>query len=84
MIELVGFAILVVMFASWMEPVQVIKEWLGLHTFRFGWIWSCSKCLGFWSGLIYFQDPFKAGIVSLLAYLITQVIERAESWYNED
>ena len=84
MIQLVGFAILVVMFASWMDPVQVIKDWIGIREVRFGWIVSCSKCLGFWSGLIYFQDPFKAAIVSLLAYLITYVIDRTESWYTGD
>jgi len=84
MIELVGFAILVVMVASWFDPIQVIKEYIKLERIRFAWIFSCSKCLGFWSGLIYFQNPFKAGIVSLLAYLITNIIDRVEHWYTKD
>ena len=83
MIVLVGFAVLVVMFASWLEPVQVIKQELKLEKIRFAWILSCAKCLGFWSALIYFQNPFKAGIVSLLAYIISHIIDQIENWYQK-
>lgn len=83
MIELVGFAILVVMFASWFGPIQALKEHLKLEEIRFAWILSCPKCLGFWSALIYFQDIFTAGVVSLLAYFISHLIDQIEAWYQK-
>lgn len=83
LVELVGAAVLAVMFASWFQPIQVIKDHFGIREVRFSWVLDCPKCVGFWGGLIYFQDPFKAGIVALLAYSMSHLIDRMEHWYQK-
>ena len=81
-VELVGFAIIGVMVASFFQPIQVVKEYIGLDKIRFGWVFSCAKCFTLWAGVIYFQDIFKAVIVSLLAYFISFLIDLVENWYK--
>ena len=84
MIELVGLAVLVVMWTSWFSPAQAFKEVvLKLENIRFGWILSCPKCMGFWVGLVYHQDFFKAALTALLAYLISHLIDQVEAWYQK-
>ena len=83
MIELVGAAVLAVMFAHWFTPIQVIKEYLGANEVRFGWVLDCPKCVGFWGSLLYFHDPFKAGIVALLAFLISHLLDRIDYFYEK-
>lgn len=83
MIQLVGAAILAVMFASWFLPIQVMKDHFNIRRYRFTQYLDCPKCVGFWGGLIYFEDLFKAGIVALLAYIISHLIDRIEEWYQK-
>jgi len=83
-VELVGLSVLVVMWTSWFGPAQAFKEViLKLENIRFGWILSCPKCMGFWTGLIVFEDFYKAGIVALLSYLVSYLIDRVEYFYQK-
>ena len=84
MIELVGLAVLVVMWTSWFGPAQAFKEViLKLDNIRFGWVLSCPKCMGFWVGLVYYQDFFKAAITALLAFIISHIIDRIDYFYEK-
>jgi len=82
MIHLIGLAILSWMFAEGFEPIQLIKYKLKLNDpdIYYGglvyWIVkaiNCSLCTGFWTGLIFFQDPFKGAIVSVVAEAISRL-----------
>ena len=80
MIKVVGLAILCVMLTFWFSPIQSIKmkitskmpDWMATP-------FICSKCCGFWVGLIVFQDIFLAAITSFTAYVIDNII-----YYIED
>lgn len=37
-------------------------------------LFSCSLCLSFWIGLIYFQNPFNAAISAVLSSFINKLI----------
>ena len=76
MIELVGIAVLVNMFTHWFTPIQKAKGWIGK-------LLVCSKCAGFWIGLIYFQSLPLAALTSLVSYLIDNMIYNIEIWKNK-
>ena len=84
MTEIVGIAILCNMLTHWFEPIQSVKYkvvdrlpmWIAKPLL-------CSKCAGFWVGLIYFQNPILAAITSLTSYLIDNLIYNIELWKNK-
>ena len=85
MIEILGIAILCNMLTHWFEPIQSVKMWFTDKLPQ--WIatpFLCSKCMGFWLGLIYFQNPILAAITSFTAYLIDNLIYSIEIWKNQD
>jgi len=85
MIEILGIAVLVNMLTHWFAPIQKAKGWvvdrLPLWVAK---LLVCSKCAGFWVGLIYFQDPILAALTSLTAYLIDNLIYKIEIWKNQN
>jgi len=84
MVEVLGIAILCNMLTHWFEPIQSVKYkvvdrlpmWIAKP-------FLCSKCAGFWVGLIYFQNPILAAITSLTAYLVDFLIYEIEIWKNK-
>jgi len=84
MIEIVGIAILCNMFTHWFEPIQKIKyKVVDRLPLWIGKVFLCSKCAGFWVGLIYFQDPILAAVTSLTSYLVDNLIYNIEIWKNK-
>jgi len=84
MIEIVGIAILCNMFTHWFEPIQNIKyKVVDRLPLWIGKVFLCSKCAGFWVGLIYFQDPILAAVTSLTSYLVDNLIYNIEIWKNK-
>jgi len=85
MSEILGMAVLVNMLTHWFTPIQKAKGWvvdrLPLWVAK---LLVCSKCAGFWVGLIYFQDPILAALTSLTAYLIDNLIYKIETWKNQN
>jgi len=84
MLEVLGIAILCNMLTHWFEPIQSVKYkvvdrlpmWIAKP-------FLCSKCAGFWVGLIYFQNPILAAITSLTAYLVDFLIYEIEIWKSK-
>lgn len=84
MIEIVGIAVLVNMFTHWFTPIQKAKGWVvDRLPLWIGKLLVCSKCAGFWIGLIYFQSLPLAAITSLVSYLIDNMIYNIEIWKNK-
>ena len=86
MIEIVGIAILCNMWSHWFQPIQKVKHLL-LDGRIPDWmypIFVCSKCTGFWVGLIYFQNPILAAITSLVSYLVDNLIYSIEIWKDKN
>jgi len=85
MVEVLGISILCNMLTHWFEPIQSVKYkvvdrlpmWIAKP-------FLCSKCAGFWVGLIYFQNPILAAITSLTAYLIDNIIYSIELWKSQN
>ncbi len=84
MIEILGISILCNMITHWFTPIQSVKykivdklpQWMATP-------FLCSKCLGFWLGLIYFQNPILAAITSFTAYLVDFIIYQIELWKSK-
>jgi hypothetical protein len=83
MIELFGLAVICWMIAEGFEPLQVFKKigpydisdpsyWTGLMYWIVKFI-NCSLCCGFWIGLIYYEDIFKAALTSVIAEGISRL-----------
>ena len=75
MIEIIGIAILVNFWTHWFSPIQWFKDKVGWYRLpeMFSFL-NCTKCLGFWSGLVVTQSLYQAAAISLLAYLINNII----------
>ena len=83
MIKIIGLAVLVNMFTHWFRPIQWVKDKVGWHKLpeMFSFL-NCTKCLGFWSGLVVTQNLFQAAAISLVAYLIDNLIYYIENGKN--
>ena len=83
MIEIIGIAVLVNMFAHWFRPIQWVKDKVGWYRLpeMFSFL-NCTKCLGFWSGLVVTQNLYQAAAISLLAYLIDNLIYYIDNGKN--
>ena len=81
--QIIGIAVLSVMFAWWFEPVQWIKTALQLYKWNCAKYLYCSKCISFWSSLIWFQDLFLAGITALTAFVIDNLIHFVDEYRKQ-
>jgi hypothetical protein len=89
MINIIGIAILSLMFARTFEPIQKAKSWI-VERFRFlpfvydalNTLLFCPKCFGFWFYLIVFQDLIGAALCSFIAYLLNHTVDRIEEYYE--
>ncbi len=84
MIEILGIAILCNFVTHWFEPIQSVKMWFTDKLPQ--WMatpFLCSKCMGFWLGLLYFQNPVLAAITSFTAYLVDFIIYEIDGKRNE-
>jgi len=85
MIEILGIAILCNMLTHWFTPIQSAKYWVTDRLPQ--WLatpFLCSKCAGFWVGLIYFQNPILAAVTSLTSYLVDNLIYSIEEWKSKN
>jgi len=86
LINMLGIAIISNMWTHWFTPIQNIKNKIGDFLSRSLAIvspfFSCSKCVGFWSGLLFFHSLPEAALTSFIAFLINHIIDRVESWYG--
>jgi len=79
MIELIGLAILSVLFTEWFEPIQEAKNYLKAYSWPYiGKILYCGKCFGLWFGLAMTFNIYESVIVSLLSYTISFLIDLME------
>ena len=83
MIEIIGIAILVNFWTHWFQPLQWFKDKVGWYRLpeMFSFL-SCTKSLGFWSGLVVTQKLYQAAAISLLAYLIDNLIYYIDNGKN--
>jgi hypothetical protein len=85
MIEIIGIAILCNLVTHWFEPIQKIKyKVVDKLPMWIAKLFLCSKCMGLWVGLIYFQDPILAAVTSFTSYLIDNAIYNIELWKNKN
>ena len=92
MIEILGVAILALMFTRTFEPIQKAKGWL-LDRFVFlpfihdhlSTVLYCAKCFSFWVYLLIISPQFdiiNAALCSFCAYLLNHLVDRIESYYD--
>ena len=83
MIQIIGLAVLVNMFAHWFQPIQWVKNKVGWYRLpeMFSFL-NCTKCLGFWTGLAVTQNLFEAATISLLSYCIDNLIYYIDNGKN--
>jgi len=83
MIKIIGLAVLVNFWTHWFQPLQWFKEKVGWYRLpeMFSFL-NCTKCLGFWSGLLVTQNLFQAATISLVAYLIDNAIYYIDNGKN--
>jgi len=87
--EIIGIAILSLMFTRTFKPVEKAKSWI-VERFRFlpfvydalNTLLFCPKCFGFWIYLVVYQDLIGAALCSFIAYLINHLVDRIESYYD--
>jgi hypothetical protein len=80
LIQFIGIGILIQFWIFWFKPIQwlkrkyIVKPLLHQHCFWFiDNIWchlNCSKCLGFWIGLIVYQNIYLGAIMSVYSYIL--------------
>lgn len=86
----IGVSVIGVMIAFWYSPIQPVKEWLintvGYFSSYMGVLLStilnCSKCSGFFIGMVFFLDFPAAALTAFSAYVIGHLIDRIESYYE--
>lgn len=88
-LNILGVAVLANFVAHWYTPIQPLKNRL-INLFRripflhniFREVLGCSKCSGFILSIFLFFHLPVAALTSLLAYLINNLIDRVESYYE--
>lgn len=85
LIKFIGLTIGVWMVVEASTPIQIIKESLNIHRDtktkkRFveiiAKLFSCSLCLGFWTGLFYYQSVELALVTSLGSELFYRIANK--------
>jgi hypothetical protein len=78
MINLIGLAVLGVMIAEWFQPLQWIKNYFKLYNYKVtSWLY-CVKCCSFWLGLAVTLNLASAGVVCILGYVISYLIDKLD------
>lgn len=78
MINLLGLSVLGVMIAEWFQPIQFVKNYFKLYNYKVtSWLY-CVKCCSFWLGLIVTLDLASAGVVCILGYVISYLIDKLD------
>lgn len=84
-IKFIGLIFFTWLFAEGSAPLQMLKELINLGEKsepKNTWIMvlkegvNCSKCSGFWIGLIYYQDILLACIVSIASEIFSRIWNR--------
>ena len=88
LIHILGIAILINFYTFWFNPFD-IQQWKDKQITRllewsidkeYFWVQPilrllyCEKCIGFWVGIIVYQDILLAAVLSLTAYLVKHLI----------
>jgi hypothetical protein len=76
--EIVGLAILGFFIAEWFQPIQFVKNKLELYKYWWGKHLFCVKCCSFWLGLAVTLNLYQAAIISVLAYVISYIIDKLD------
>ena len=85
MIELLGLAIITVLITEWFEPIQQVKKYFKVYSWPvIGKILYCGKCFGLWFTLAVTCNIYYSVIVSLLAYVISYLIDLIEKHRYEN
>lgn len=85
MIEIIVGIALFANFIAWQfEPIQAIKNMLGLYNLPsyFGKLFYCHICLGFWIGLILTQSLWLGLVTSYLAHIFKFIYDKIEQTYH--
>ena len=89
MIELIGYAVLGLMFTKTFEPIQrpkdrIIKLLLPLSFLHrvVDKIFNCPKCATFWLLIIVEQDLLMAALASFIAYFLNYITDVIDNWYE--
>ncbi len=90
MIELIGYAVLGLMFTKTFEPIQrpkdrIIKLLLPLSFLHrvVDKVFNCPQCFTFWCFLIIVdQNLAKAALASFIAYILNYIHDSIENWYD--
>lgn len=82
-IQFIGIGILINFWSHWFLPIQGIKNkiigWLESKVSFIPWYsLECTKCLGFWLGLIIYKNIFIAVILSVTSWLIEWILIEVE------
>ena len=84
--NIIGIGYLANMIAYDFTPIQPAKRYL-ISKLPFisslvDKVLNCSKCIGFWFGLGFFQNIFHAAVAGLTAFLINHLLDRIKLWYQ--
>ncbi len=86
-IEIVGLALFVNWLLHWFTPIQswrealvekMIRMMVKINAYRLEpllLVFTCVKCLSFWSALLYFQNFTYALITSFIAIVIEKILK---------
>jgi hypothetical protein len=81
--EILGYAVLGLMLASWFQPLQWFKDdILKLHSIPYiGYAFYCVKCVTFWTTLIITHDLLFAFATSYIAFCLSHIVDRINNYY---
>ena len=75
MIEIIALAILGFFIAEWFQPIRWAKDKLKLYNYWWGKHLYCVKCCSFWLGLFVTLNLYSAAIISILAVIISYLMD---------
>ncbi len=82
--KFIGIILVTLLIAEYAEPIQFIKRTLSIDNLSdpktiLGRLsqkfFNCSQCIGFWAGLIVYQDIYMAAIISFASEITHKSIE---------
>lgn len=84
MVKFIGIILIALLIVEYAAPVQSIKKWLRIANestprYLFGGfmqkLFNCAQCVGFWSGLVVYQDIYMAAIVSFCSEVLHRIVK---------
>ena len=82
--KFIGIILITLLIVEYAAPVQSIKRWCRIANeskpkYLFGEamqkLFNCAQCVGFWSGLIVYQDLYMAAIVSFSGEVLHRIVK---------